>query len=170
MKYLVVSDSHGNHQIIEEIAELWKNQMDAMFHCGDSESLATDKVWENFFVVRGNMDYDVTYPDAITKTFGDDTIFMTHGHLYGINFSFDRLLAAAKEVDANICLYGHLHRAAAFKEDGILFLNPGSIQEPRGEVRIKAYAIIDSQADKYEIQYYDNKHRKIEELYFLIDK
>jgi putative phosphoesterase len=100
MRFLVVSDSHGNRDILEDIANTWQTQMDAMFHCGDSELLTSDSIWEKYFVVGGNMDFDPDYPENFIQTFGEDTIFMTHGHLYGINFSFNRLDAKATQVNA----------------------------------------------------------------------
>ena len=170
MRYLVVSDSHGNREILEDIAKQWESLMTAMFHCGDSELSTEDKIWESFFVVGGNMDFDPSYPATFTQTFEDDTIFMTHGHLYGINFSFERLDTAAKEAKANICLFGHLHRVSCEEVDNIIFVNPGSISQPRGPIQEKCYCIFTSRENSYDVQYYNDRHEPITELHFMFKK
>ena len=64
-------------------------------------------------MVRGNCDYDNGYPERLVTYLGDVVVAQTHGHLYNINFTWDRLDLFAQEADADICLYGHLHRPAA---------------------------------------------------------
>ncbi|MDU6524886.1 MAG: YfcE family phosphodiesterase, partial [Enterococcus sp.] len=46
----------------------------------------------------------------------------------------------------------------------MLFVNPGSISQPRGPVQIPSYAIIDSEEAGYHIQFYNRAHQAIEEL------
>ena len=59
-------------------------------------------------------------------------ILMTHGHEYGVKSSLLNLNYRAKELGADIALYGHSHIAAIEKHDGIWFVNPGSVSLPRG--------------------------------------
>lgn len=66
-------------------------------------------------MVRGNCDYDSGYPERLVVKLGDVIIAQTHGHLYGINFTWDKLDLWAQQEDADICLYGHLHAAAAWR-------------------------------------------------------
>lgn len=37
MKYLIVSDNHGDRNILVEIVNRYVDRVDHMFHCGDSE-------------------------------------------------------------------------------------------------------------------------------------
>ncbi|MDR0920857.1 MAG: metallophosphoesterase [Lactobacillales bacterium] len=170
MRYLVMSDSHGDSDIVVEIAKMYENKVDAMFHCGDSELEPSDKVWEDFYVVGGNCDYSSDYEDVQVVTLGSDTIFLTHGHLYGVNFGMERLSLAAKEANATIALFGHTHRAGCEVIDRILYLNPGSISQPRGLIQKKLYAIIDSDETRYDIQYYSREHVPQKELHFVFKK
>ncbi|WP_238141211.1 metallophosphoesterase family protein, partial [Streptococcus suis] len=106
---LVMSDSHGDRQIVEEIKNHYLGKVDAIFHNGDSELDSQDSLWDGIQVVNGNCDYFGGYPDQLITRLGDVTIAQTHGHLYGINYGWQRLDYWAQEVDADICLYGHLH-------------------------------------------------------------
>ena len=40
----------------------------------------------------------------------------------------------AQQEDADICLYGHLHVAAAWRNGKTVYINPGSISQPRGPI------------------------------------
>ena len=42
MKYLVVSDNHGDRNILVEIVNRYVGMVDQMFHCGDSELKANN--------------------------------------------------------------------------------------------------------------------------------
>ena len=77
---------------------------------------------------------------------GDDVIYMTHGHfIKNVRFGLTMLALQAQEAGANIALFGHIQQAVAELDKNILFVNPGSISQPRGPVRIPSYAIIDSE-------------------------
>ncbi len=164
MKYLVVSDNHSDRQILDELIKRYNGKMDGMFHCGDSELAANDIMWKYFTVVGGNCDYDPGYEPEQLVTIGDDRIFMTHGHRSNVRFGLNVLSLQAQEEGANIALFGHIHQAVAEMDHGILFVNPGSISQPRGPVRIPSYAIIESTPEKYVVQYYNRAHQPVEEL------
>ena len=132
---LVMSDSHGDRQIVEEIKNRYFGKVDAIFHNGDSELDSQDSIWDGVYVVNGNCDYFGGYPDQLVTNLDDVTIAQTHGHLYGINYGWQRLDYWAQEVDADICLYGHLHVPDAEVRGKTLFLNPGSVSQPRGLVK-----------------------------------
>jgi putative phosphoesterase len=70
----------------------------------------------------------------------------------------------AQEVGATIALFGHIHQAVAEYDKNILFVNPGSISQPRGPVQIPSYAIIDSQDEEIHVTFYNRAHQLIEEL------
>ena len=63
MKYLVVSDSHGDKAILQKLVTAYAGKVDLMLHCGDSELPVTDEVFKYFKVVRGNCDYDLDLQD-----------------------------------------------------------------------------------------------------------
>ncbi len=37
MKIVVVSDNHGDREIIQKIVDHYEGKVDGIFHCGDSE-------------------------------------------------------------------------------------------------------------------------------------
>ena len=88
--------------------------MDAIFHNGDSELSVNDPIWEGIHVVCGNCDFG-DYPDCLVTNFPELLVAQTHGHLFNINFGFERLDLWAQEEDADICTHGHLHRPAVWK-------------------------------------------------------
>ncbi|MBP2099178.1 metallophosphoesterase [Enterococcus rivorum] len=170
MKYLVVSDNHGDREILEDLVNEYKGKVDAMFHCGDSELDPTDELWNDLIVVKGNCDYYGEFPESIVKRIGNDTIFMTHGHLVNVRSGLTTIASKAAEVDATIVLFGHTHEIGCEMHQNTLFLNPGSIRQPRGPIQIKSYAIIDSTPESYDVQYFDRGHQPVKELHFLFKK
>ena len=164
MKYLVVSDNHGDRSILVEIVNRYVGMVDQMFHCGDSELKSTDELWEHFTVVAGNCDYDPGFKKEQVLSVGNDTIYMTHGHLSNVRFGLTMLSLQAQEAGASIALFGHIHEAVAEYEQNILFVNPGSISQPRGPIQIPSYAIIESEEKGYNVQFYNRAHQPIEEL------
>ncbi|MFS1663050.1 metallophosphoesterase [Streptococcus sp. zg-JUN1979] len=158
-QFVVMSDSHEDRDVVKAIKDHYQGDVDAIFHNGDSELSSTDTVWDGIYVVRGNCDYDDGYPDSNVVKLGDVTIAQTHGHLYGINFMWDRLALFAQEAQADICLYGHLHRASAWREAGIVFINPGSVLQPRGEVNEKLYALVSVDDKTIKVDFYTLEHK-----------
>lgn len=159
MKYLVVSDNHGNRDCLIDIENKWQNKVDYMFHCGDSELDPFDNIWEVYNVVKGNCDYDSEYQVKKVIDTGQDVVFLTHGHLFNVNVAMEHLFSSAKEAGANIVLYGHTHKLGVEKRQGILFLNPGSISQPRGRFsHLKTYAIIEHRTDGIHVDYYNEQH------------
>ena len=165
---IVMSDSHGDRNIVEEIKNKYQSQASAIIHCGDSELSSDDNIWNGITVVAGNCDFDSGYKDyQILETDGKK-VLVTHGHLAGVNFGLDRLNYLADEEDADIVLFGHLHRPILEQTEGKIFINPGSVSQPRGEFSDKMYCKIDLSQNGYHIQYLDTNHKPIKELEFQI--
>lgn len=159
IKLIVMSDSHGDRAVVEAIKSHYQGQVAAIFHNGDSEIPSSDPVWEGIQVVAGNCDYDSGYPDQLLTEVGGVRVAQTHGHLQGINFGWDRLVYFALDSAADLCLYGHLHRAAAWQEEGVVFINPGSVLQPRGEVLERLYALVTIEDHHIHVAFYDLSHR-----------
>ncbi|MDR0690752.1 MAG: metallophosphoesterase [Streptococcaceae bacterium] len=164
-KILVISDSHGDCEIVKDIRDRYKNKVDLLFHNGDSELSNDEKFWQSFFVVGGNNDF-ADFKDEQLTTLGQDLILQTHGHRYGINFGLEQLTLAAQQKKATIVLFGHLHRISCEKRQGILFVNPGSITQPRGPIKEKSYAILSLEEDLIKVQYYNRHHLPLKKLHF----
>ena len=163
-QFVVMSDSHGDYDIVKDIKDRYQGKVDAIFHNGDSELKSSDPVWDGIYVVRGNCDYDDGYPENNVVELNGITIAQTHGHLYQINFMWDRLDLFAQEAGADICLYGHLHRASAWRMEDIVFINPGSVLQPRGEVMEKLYALVTVTDTTIKVDLYTRNHELYPQL------
>lgn len=166
MRYLVVSDNHGDRDILVDLVKRYRSDVDFFFHCGDSELPADDLLWENFQVVQGNCDYGPGFEAKKVINTGRDNIYLTHGHLSNVRFDLTQLALEAQSVEANMAFFGHTHQIGCEMEKGILFLNPGSISQPRGPIQIPSYAIIESLTDEINVQYYNRAQQPVEELVF----
>lgn len=164
-----MSDSHGDHAIVEEIKNKYIDEASAFIHCGDSEVDSSDSLWQGVTVVRGNCDFDTGYPQLARLRLDNKEMLVTHGHLYGVNFGLDRLDFLAQEKLADIVFFGHLHTPIVEYKDGRLYVNPGSISQPRGQHQEKMYCKIDFKEDGYHINYLDRKHKEIKDLEFYIN-
>lgn len=163
-QFVVMSDSHGDYDIVKDIKDRYQGEVDAIFHNGDSELKSSDPIWDGIYVVRGNCDYDDGYPENNVVELNGIIIAQTHGHLYQINFMWDRLDLFAQEAGADICLYGHLHRASAWRMEDIVFINPGSILQPRGEVMEKLYAFVTVTDTTIKVDFYTRNHELYPQL------
>ena len=72
----------------------------------------------------------------------------------------DRLKAAAKERKAQIVIFGHSHMPYLQEEDGITFLNPGSISKPRQVSFEPTYAIMKLD-DRGEMKFFQKSFRDL---------
>ncbi|WP_461203461.1 metallophosphoesterase [Enterococcus sp. N342-3-1-2] len=170
MKYLVVSDNHGDRQILVDLLDAYKDQVDLFLHCGDSELPDSDPLWDTYQVVCGNCDYGAQYPNQRTVETAVDRIYMTHGHLADVRFGITKLGLQAQQADAAIVLFGHTHQIACEKVGGRLFLNPGSISQPRGPINVKSFGIIESTAEAWHVDYYDRQFKAQEDLHFVFPR
>ncbi|NLZ53549.1 MAG: metallophosphoesterase [Thermoanaerobacteraceae bacterium] len=132
MKIGVLSDTHGIHHVAEKaLADM--RDIKILLHAGD---LVSD-VWHfdtkkyNIYCVAGNCDSYRLEPTEIILEIQDKKIFLTHGHIYRVKFGYDRLLIRAKEVLADIVVFGHTHFPENTYIDNILFFNPGSTALPK---------------------------------------
>lgn len=158
MKALFVSDNHGDAAILTKIAAAFSDQVDAMFHCGDSNLAPNDPAMAPFVTVAGNTDWGLDYPARVVEAVGDQRILVTHGHAQGVNQNLLALSLLAQEDNATIAAYGHTHQLACELDDhGILLLNPGSISQPRGEYSYLdgTFAVIESRPDRLRVKYYN---------------
>ena len=102
---IVMSDSHGDRSIVEAIKEKYLGQVDGIFHNGDSELKSDDPVWEGIHVVQGNMDFYDGYPERLVTQLGPTRIIQTHGHLFQINFSFQKLDLRRKQISVYMATF-----------------------------------------------------------------
>ncbi|WP_261133150.1 metallophosphoesterase family protein [Bacillus sp. Marseille-Q3570] len=152
MNVLLVSDSHGLTKELKEVVDLHKNQVDVMVHCGDSELPSDDERLKPFNNVQGNM--DLGHDDFPNETLIEEQgfrLFVTHGHLYNVKMSYMNLAYKAEEQGADLVFFGHSHVPESFEQNGMVFVNPGSLRLPRNR-RERTYAICECK---------DNSHIRV---------
>lgn len=123
MKICVVSDSHGDREILQSI-RFRHPDCHIYLHLGDSQ---LDEQWIAPFVsVKGNCDSFCDYPHfrIIDTPYGK--IYAEHGHRTGrVDVDF------LKRNGCKIYLSGHTHVHALEKRGEYIFANPGSLTRPR---------------------------------------
>ncbi len=145
MKIMIVSDSHGRNTNLEKALEKVK-PIDLFLHLGDfegSEEYIRSIVPCEIVMVPGNNDYFTGLEKDKIINIGIYTIFLTHGHRYGVNFGTERLRDIATQYGANIALFGHTHRPLIDLSSNVWVINPGSITQPRQEGGKPSFLIMD---------------------------
>lgn len=145
MKILVVSDTHGNvNLVLQNIVNMEK--FDMLFHLGDYVDDA-EKISKLFGIptitVRGNGDMqrkDYKYEELVEIQ--GKKIFLTHGHKYNVKQGLNNLYYRALELNADIVLFGHTHVPMVEEIDGLIIMNPGSPTYPRGIIRKNTIGVL----------------------------
>jgi putative phosphoesterase len=142
-----MSDSHGKVTPLNEIMRANENA-DVFFFLGDGDQDIMQIV-RNYpdrviHRVRGNCDFGRTLPLCITidVEYTKHRITAVHGNLQNVKYKFEGLIELAEYTKSDIILYGHTHKSDIRYEDGIYYICPGSVSEPRDE-SIPTYAVID---------------------------
>lgn len=132
MRIGVISDTHKMNKYID-IAKDYVKNIDVLIHLGD-DSEDIDRLAKDFkgkvYCVRGNCDMSNKYPKEQLVEFKGFKIFITHGDLYGVKRGLNNLYYRAKELNADIALFGHTHQELIEEYDNIILMNPGSISLP----------------------------------------
>ena len=138
MKILIVSDSHGHHDLVRK-AIGQEAPIDMLIHAGDVEG-------DLEMILGKKRDYEIRA--------GGQIIYLTHGHRVGVHGGTYRLTERARHLGADIAIYGHTHVPDHGTENEVLVINPGSIAKPRQQGWKKTYAVmtIDS-AGKVDVQF-----------------
>ncbi len=145
MKIMIVSDSHGRNYYLEKALEKVK-EIDLFIHLGDfegSEEYIESIVPCRTEMVSGNNDYFTGLEKDKIITIGKYSVFLTHGHRYGVNFGTERLKDVAMQYGANIAMFGHTHRPMIDMSSNVWAINPGSITQPRQEGGKPSFIIMD---------------------------
>jgi hypothetical protein len=143
-KCIIISDSHGDLDNIKKIFER-ETKVDYTIHLGDL--IGQDEMLEKIckceiFKVRGNCDFYSDNPIFNVVEIGNNKIFITHGHNYGVDFGMEHLYNAAREKGCNVAMYGHTHVPENSTYGGMIIVNPGSVSRPRQLNRKPTYAVL----------------------------
>jgi uncharacterized protein len=131
MRFLVISDSHGNYPHALKAHEL-AGAVDHIIHLGDGaeDALLMGQVLEQPVLrVAGNCDPDPLLPQELTLDFGPCRLLLVHGNRQMVKSGLRQLVEKGAEVGATVVLYGHTHRPAVQTESGMLLVNPGTLKQ-----------------------------------------
>ncbi len=151
-KILVVSDNHGSKYNLKIVVNEWKDKIDAMVHCGDSEfdpEYLRSLVSVPVYLAAGNCDYEFTEDTESLFEFEGHICFVTHGHRYGCSWGDGGLIDKAQEMGADILFYGHTHMPdyKIYHQDYVTLLNPGSVARPRQYPPEATFLVVDFRED-----------------------
>ena len=111
MKLTVFSDSHGNMENVLRIFD--DSPADRYLFCGDGLTDAEDAAHLRdvpLTAVAGNCDYGSTARTEWLLELEGVRILLTHGHGYAVNQGTGALLRRARELEAQVVLFGHTHQ------------------------------------------------------------
>lgn len=168
---LVVSDSHRNYSVMEQIFKT-NPDCDAFIFCGDGISdiaQIANKALEDenlmkcvppvWAFVQGNNDCDVhslsngilwKIPLLQKITICGKDFLITHGHKYSLWSGIYALDYLVQEQNAAGLFYGHTHmRDFSYSSNGGVIINPGSCSKPR-DMASPAYGILEIINEKVE--------------------
>ena len=128
MRILCISDSHGSTRNVEKAIDNLNPDMIIFTGDGAGEIENLSYIYDNipFHIVKGNCDYG-EYETSELFEVRSKRIFITHGHFYNVKLSYNEIIKAANNYDADIVVFGHTHIAYQNYINGLFMLNPGSI-------------------------------------------
>lgn len=125
MKICVVSDSHGNREILEKIYQI-NPCCDIYLHLGDSQ--LEEYLIHPFVSVKGNCDYFLEYPNFRIVDTPYGKLYCEHGHIHGKGN-----ISLLNQYGCKVYLYGHTHIYKLEQIGDYYFVNPGSASRPRDD-------------------------------------
>jgi putative phosphoesterase len=158
-----MSDTHKDTVTMEEVIQVHQDEVQAIIHCGDSELDASYFEGKSIFIVGGNCDYDSSFPEEELITLDNEKILVVHGHRHQVKSTILPLSYRAQEVGATVVCFGHSHMLGAELQNGILFVNPGSLHKPRGR-KEKSYAIVEKKENLWQVLFFSSEHKLIENV------
>lgn len=145
MKILLVSDTHQITGGLKELLAQYENEVKLVCHLGDHAQdlmrFRSEYPQISMVAVKGNCDYSPEFQPEITLQItacmdSPDApsvkILLVHGHNNGVKRGLDRLAYYAREKGVDACFFGHTHFPVMSEMGGVLMMNPGSIEIPRG--------------------------------------
>ena len=122
----IISDTHGH--LPQSVSKVFK-RTDLIIHAGDIGDPEIIDALEKIAptrAVRGNMDRG-HWTRNLRQT---DTITINRHRLVAIH-DVSNLDLNAQSDSYHVVIYGHTHRPQVEKQEGVLYLNPGSAVHPR---------------------------------------
>ena len=131
MKIGIISDTHGHvpNAVHDALAGA-----DHILHAGDVGPMEVITELESIApvsAVLGNTDYSIQLPQTHIQRFVSQK-FLVH-HIVDLPVPSQVVRVAMADEQPNVVVFGHTHMPYNEHHDGVLFLNPGSASNPRGD-------------------------------------
>lgn len=165
MKIGIISDTHGSISAWQKAYQNFLHETELIIHCGDvlyhgprnplpkgyepkRLAEALNSLSKPLIFVRGNCDSEVDqmvleYPlDSYSSQIitPELKILVHHGH-----HSFPETLRRKIAATYDVVISGHTHLPGLKKEEGLLFLNPGSPALPKNQEETPTIAILETE-------------------------
>ncbi len=130
VRMLAVSDTHGDRRSLYRLLDLHPEAR-YLLHLGDGASDAESLLLPETVTrlsVAGNCDFSSSYPDEHEVNIGKVSLFLTHGHRYGVKHGLEPLEAEARRRLVSMALFGHTHQPLVHYDSGLYLVNPGSLR------------------------------------------
>ncbi len=129
-KILVISDSHGNRDIVSRIIK-HENPLDFIVHCGDGAGdIFHAEIPEGAKVIKvmGNVDLSRNYDMERVEIFTADSlrIMVAHGDQFRVQDDYTGLIREAGKRGADLVFFGHTHKKHLSGDRPVIF-NPGPV-------------------------------------------
>lgn len=142
-RIMVISDTHGAKSLVKKAFVMAQN-VDLVIHLGDRVSDMRDyKQKSNIIGIKGNCDFGSDMKSIEEADIFGKKFYITHGHLHRVKYDLLRLTMAANEKNTDVVLFGHTHIPYVAMEGKSLFVNPGSIGNPKGYKPKPTFAILE---------------------------
>lgn len=143
----LISDTHG---LLREEVKQSLARCDLIIHAGDIGTPEVLKQLQNIakvIAVKGNVDTDNwtnNIPITATIEFEGLKILAIH--------SINKLEINSQSEDVDMIIYGHSHRPEKKEQNGVMYINPGSVGPRRFNLPI-SFAILKKDENKVEVEF-----------------
>lgn len=159
MKILIVSDTHGKDENLEQVISMRK-PFDCLIHLGDVEG-SEDYIpvlaeCPTVHMVSGNNDFFSDLPRELEFELEGYKVMITHGHYYYVSLNTGEICRQARARGIDIVMFGHTHKPHLEILEDVTILNPGSLSYPRQSGRRPSYIWMEIDEDgeaHYEVCY-----------------
>lgn len=145
MKIIALSDSHRRSDRVDKLFEKTHLYADLYVFTGDGlndiENMFYIYPGKKILCVSGNCDIAATEPYVRQTECCGKTVVITHGHMQRAKSGLGGLKSLARDTGAEVVIFGHTHEKLCKYEDGIYYINPGSLGVPHDGA--PSYAVID---------------------------
>ena len=146
MKFLIVSDTHGDDDSLRKLYKQYPN-MDYYLHAGDSQS--SSMAIYPFDSVEGNCDFYSFDRVRRIRTNRGDVLMKHFPHMNTL-----------ESKNVKFFIHGHTHRYELYVENAVITMCPGSLTLPRDGTE-GTYILMDISDDHIKIDIIEVESKKI---------